>query len=426
MSDFVIRIGPDGNIDPEKKGDNIYYVYAHINQETKKVFYIGMGKNKRAWSKNRHPYWTKYVEKLNCKYDVKILKDKLYEQEAVEWEQHYMREYANTLLNIQNWYQPHPGWEIYDHYHNKQYEIDNKMIILRNWELVDINRAIDGYKELLHTHEELRKLSPRQYEGELIQELSEEQGPYYIINKLSICLARVGKVKEAIKIIEEYLSKFPMDRELSGSSKVFDTLEKRLDRFRKGKTIAKAKKKQIIKPILDKSTWVFNGYQLTISKRNIHLLRSEQENWWEGILRLKKKGDHNKVIDICLAHLEEPSSFVDVASILRTEIESHQDDISKMEIYLKKLYALAVYYSVLNRKRLYNTEKEISSKLQLDRRMEYCYDEIGYIYLRLLKQKDITILIKYLGEPDKHTEPIFPYDKLSSSEKKMIGQNFFC
>ncbi len=53
--------------------------------------------------------------------------------------------------------------------------------------------------------------------------------------------------------------------------------------------------------------------------------------------------------------------------------------------------------------------------------MKYCYDEIGYVYLILLKQKDIKMLIKYLGEPDKHTEPKLPYDKLSDSEKIMIG-----
>ena len=392
MSDFVIKIGPGGNIDPEKKGDNIYYVYAHINQETENVFYIGMGKNKRAWSKNRHPYWIKYVEKLHGKYDVKILKDKLYEQEALEWEQHYMKEYADTLLNVQNWYKPHTDWDICEHYWNKKYEIDDQMIILRNWELVDIDRAIDGYKKLLHTHEELRKLSPSQYEGELIAELSEHQGPYHIINKLSICLGKVGKVKEAIKIIEECLGNFPLDRGL-GRSSVIATLEKRLDRFRKGKIIATAKKKQITKPILDKSTWIFDGYQLTGYKRNIHLLRSEKENWSEGFYRLMKKGDHNKAKEVSLAHLEDSEAVANVARILRTEIESHQDDISKIEISLKNLYALAVYESVLNyllwgdrkglplyRKlsieRFSNDEKMLLSKFKLDRKMKYCYDEI--------------------------------------------------
>lgn len=60
---------------------NAYYVYAHYKANTDEIFYIGKGKNKRAWHlHSRNRYWKSIVKKYG--YSVKILKSNLNEQEA--------------------------------------------------------------------------------------------------------------------------------------------------------------------------------------------------------------------------------------------------------------------------------------------------------------------------------------------------------
>jgi hypothetical protein len=39
------------------------YVYCHKNPQTFQIFYIGIGENKRAWSKKRNKFWRDYVKK---------------------------------------------------------------------------------------------------------------------------------------------------------------------------------------------------------------------------------------------------------------------------------------------------------------------------------------------------------------------------
>lgn len=60
-----------------------YYVYYHsVNG---KIFYIGMGKNGRAWECTkgcRNHRWASFVESINFQYDVKIVAAELTRDEA--------------------------------------------------------------------------------------------------------------------------------------------------------------------------------------------------------------------------------------------------------------------------------------------------------------------------------------------------------
>lgn len=75
-----------------------FYVYAHYTADTNELFYIGKGKNKRAWQangKNRSNYWHNIVNKHQG-FRVEILLDKLdeassYNEEAKLVEQHSPR-----------------------------------------------------------------------------------------------------------------------------------------------------------------------------------------------------------------------------------------------------------------------------------------------------------------------------------------------
>lgn len=69
----------------EEEPFNSFYVYAHYRLSDDKLFYIGKGKNKRAWVKNkRNTYWNNVVNKHGFR--VLILAQNLTETEAYELE----------------------------------------------------------------------------------------------------------------------------------------------------------------------------------------------------------------------------------------------------------------------------------------------------------------------------------------------------
>lgn len=76
-----------------------FYVYTHESLKNGAVFYVGKGTGKRAWSKNREPYWQKYVESIGGQYSVKIVAKDLSESEALRQEQDLLLRYAGTVIN---------------------------------------------------------------------------------------------------------------------------------------------------------------------------------------------------------------------------------------------------------------------------------------------------------------------------------------
>ena len=78
-----------------------YYIYIHYRLDTNVPFYVGKGKNKRAWNKRkRNPYWNNIVNKYG--YRVEIKAQDLLEQEAFELEKQTIEELSNiySLANM--------------------------------------------------------------------------------------------------------------------------------------------------------------------------------------------------------------------------------------------------------------------------------------------------------------------------------------
>lgn len=74
---------------------NDYYVYAHIDPNTDTPFYIGKGREKRAYSAEvRSKLWKEKVEELNGRYEVKILYNGLSEDDALNIEEKLIYEYG--------------------------------------------------------------------------------------------------------------------------------------------------------------------------------------------------------------------------------------------------------------------------------------------------------------------------------------------
>jgi hypothetical protein len=64
---------------------NIYYVYKHLIKDTNEVFYVGRGKNNRAWDKSgRNKYWKNIVGKYL--YIVEIIKENMEIEESKKLE----------------------------------------------------------------------------------------------------------------------------------------------------------------------------------------------------------------------------------------------------------------------------------------------------------------------------------------------------
>jgi hypothetical protein len=63
-----------------------YYVYAHKCRKTNQIFYVGKGKEGRAWNDRRSRAWKEHVEKLEQGFDVLLLHDDLTEEEAIDLE----------------------------------------------------------------------------------------------------------------------------------------------------------------------------------------------------------------------------------------------------------------------------------------------------------------------------------------------------
>lgn len=89
-----------------------YYVYVHKDRETGKVFYVGKGQGKRAWSKSkRHAKWQEVVTALDDAWEVEIVKDKLSELEAYDLEAQLVEQHGGAAAEgggLTNWF---PGGE---------------------------------------------------------------------------------------------------------------------------------------------------------------------------------------------------------------------------------------------------------------------------------------------------------------------------
>jgi hypothetical protein len=78
---------------------NNYYVYAHQRQSDGKCFYIGKGKNYRAWDKTkRNQYWKSTVNKHGL--NVVILVNNISEDKAFELEKSFIQQIG--LENLTN------------------------------------------------------------------------------------------------------------------------------------------------------------------------------------------------------------------------------------------------------------------------------------------------------------------------------------
>jgi hypothetical protein len=78
---------------------NEYYVYVHLNPNTKEIFYVGIGKGNRAWNQwaGRNKFWENYVNKHG--FEVELISENLTRKQAEKIEINLIAELGRRQID---------------------------------------------------------------------------------------------------------------------------------------------------------------------------------------------------------------------------------------------------------------------------------------------------------------------------------------
>ncbi|MCX5825168.1 MAG: hypothetical protein NTY86_17170 [Deltaproteobacteria bacterium] len=225
-------------IDADQKHPRRYYVYAHLDSSGQ-IFYIGKGTGRRAWSTVRHPLWSRCVEKhLNGEYKVKILRDNLAAEDIDEVEDAWIAQYSNTVVNLFNVWRDRDfkalAWR-----NGLRDELFNLMRRAKAIKKVDLEKAIFMYFEAM---EAIKSFAFITCEGGLVGQLLNEEaeelgvcGKVDVLNRLTICLIKLGRPEEAARHTEKYFELYRRDLQFGAAKRITERVSKALARKQKPK-----------------------------------------------------------------------------------------------------------------------------------------------------------------------------------------------
>jgi len=222
-------------VPPDQSKPSGFYVYGHYDINGS-LFYVGKGIGKRAWSKERHPLWRRYVSyHLSGKYEVKIIADSMTTEEVEELEAEIIAKYSDHLVNWQNMGRL-TDFKLLEHYHalrdaNRRLIQETKAL-----ESTQPNLAVEQYKKAIEKTSEYAFLDFEQgLVGQLLREEANElgrNGELEALDRLTLCLIKLGKSSEAGEHTGAYFSRFKRDLLLKSSEKIIKRIEKALNRAR--------------------------------------------------------------------------------------------------------------------------------------------------------------------------------------------------
>jgi hypothetical protein len=206
-----------------------YYVYAHQRQDGVS-FYIGMGIGRRAWDGARHPLWHRYVANhLNGQYKVVILVDDLTKEIAEELESEWIVQESDTLVNWIN-HGRKADLDALERFHKLRRENRERVAAARSVEKSDPNHAVASYYEALRAIASYAKLKTEEgLVGTLLEEERAESGysgELVVLDRLTLCLVRLGRGAEAKAIAQQYFREYRCDEQLAAAS----AIKKRVER----------------------------------------------------------------------------------------------------------------------------------------------------------------------------------------------------
>jgi hypothetical protein len=208
----------------------LFYVYVH-KDKAGNVFYVGKGTGKRAWSKERHVVWRHYVEtRLHGQYDVEIVRSELLNSEAEELEARLINEHGRRLVN---WISTGRefDYEASERYWALRKANDEFIALTRPLEKSDPEQAVDRYQQAMTRMYEYELIqTERGLVAELMSEIGGPAGNNTLLDRLTLCLCRLGRVEEAAAAARKYLARFPVRRDQAVPGMVL----RRIDRARRG------------------------------------------------------------------------------------------------------------------------------------------------------------------------------------------------
>ncbi|MGH7814297.1 MAG: hypothetical protein ACREQI_09890 [Candidatus Binataceae bacterium] len=219
--------------DANQKNPRRSYVYAHVDGAGR-MFYIGKGTGKRAWSKDRDELWKLYVRNhLGGNYHVQILQDNLSSEQAVGLEGDWIAQCSDSLVNWVN-FGRRDDYVALDRY--GQLSDATRALVRQGKEVEknDLARAVRIYEKAIEGIKEYSAINYRTgLVGKLLDEQTAESGRFgYIeaVNRLTICLIRLGQPVEAARHADDYFEYFRFDRGLAVYDRIARRIEKALNR----------------------------------------------------------------------------------------------------------------------------------------------------------------------------------------------------
>jgi len=208
------------------------YVYGHFD-ERGTLFYVGKGTGRRAWNDSRHPLWHRYVEKhLQGKYVVKILIDNLTHEDAETLESKWIAQESETLVNWINFGRK-TDFAVLDRYHSLRNTNCDLIATGRPLEKERAEEAIAIYRRAIDNISAYASLQPEQgLVGKLLDEERAEvglSGELVALDRLTLCLVRLGRHVEAATAAEQYFALYRRDVCLQSAT----TIQKRVTKGRR-------------------------------------------------------------------------------------------------------------------------------------------------------------------------------------------------
>jgi hypothetical protein len=164
------------------------------------------------------------MERLNGVYSVEIHREGLTEVEAENLEASLIAEFGEQLINWIN-----PGrefdYQALDRFHklrdaNRQFVAETRPL-----EKTNPDQAIARYRKALMTMREYEDITT---ERGLVAEMGvgPDWGDPNILDRLTLCLIKVGRIQEAVDESEKYFSDFPSALNLTVGKRVRARIEK--------------------------------------------------------------------------------------------------------------------------------------------------------------------------------------------------------